>query len=253
MKNTITVFRWICASGFILTAIGTLANKGYLGALFLVLGGIIILPLNPIIEIRNKLKLRKTFTIVLSIALFLAGVIVTPTNDVQTKSEGSISKTIVSETNDKTVTDSSAPQDTDTSSKSNVEAKNNKNTISKTNEKTVTDNSAPQDTDTSSKSNVEAKNNKNTISKNENSYNSKISENKKSTNSATNKKSNSVQKATDVTNNKNKNNQTVYITKTGKKYHSSKNCNGLSNAKSVKETTLSVAESSGLTPCLKCH
>ncbi len=47
--------------------------------------------------------------------------------------------------------------------------------------------------------------------------------------------------------------QTVYITDTGKKYHSAKNCSGLSNAKAVYESTLSDAQAQGLTPCAKCH
>ncbi len=48
-------------------------------------------------------------------------------------------------------------------------------------------------------------------------------------------------------------NTIVYTTETGKKYHSSKNCSGLSNAKKIFEKKLSEAESLGLTPCLKCH
>ena len=47
--------------------------------------------------------------------------------------------------------------------------------------------------------------------------------------------------------------QTVYITKTGKKYHSRKTCPGLSNAKAVYDSTLSDAKSSGLEACSKCH
>lgn len=48
-------------------------------------------------------------------------------------------------------------------------------------------------------------------------------------------------------------NETVYITATGKKYHSRTGCSGLNNAKSVSETTLGQAEAMGLTPCAKCH
>lgn len=45
------------------------------------------------------------------------------------------------------------------------------------------------------------------------------------------------------------NSKTVYITKTGKKYHYKKNCRGLSNANSIQTTTLSKAKSQGLTLC----
>ena len=47
--------------------------------------------------------------------------------------------------------------------------------------------------------------------------------------------------------------QVVYITKTGKKYHSRKNCSGLSNANAIFDSTLAEAEGKGLTPCSKCH
>ena len=45
----------------------------------------------------------------------------------------------------------------------------------------------------------------------------------------------------------------VYITKTGKKYHSTQNCSGLSNANAIYEATLEEAEGKGLGPCSKCH
>ena len=43
--------------------------------------------------------------------------------------------------------------------------------------------------------------------------------------------------------------QTVYITATGKKYHFSKSCRGLNNANAITQTVLSTAERSGLTKC----
>lgn len=49
------------------------------------------------------------------------------------------------------------------------------------------------------------------------------------------------------------NSATVYITATGKKYHSTKSCSGLSNAKAIYDSTLSAAISKGLEPCSKCH
>lgn len=47
--------------------------------------------------------------------------------------------------------------------------------------------------------------------------------------------------------------ETVYITKTGSKYHSTKSCSGLSMAKRIYESTLEDAENEGLEPCLKCY
>lgn len=51
----------------------------------------------------------------------------------------------------------------------------------------------------------------------------------------------------------NNNSQTVYITATGSKYHSRKNCSGLSNANEIYEATLESAQKQGLGPCKKCH
>ena len=47
--------------------------------------------------------------------------------------------------------------------------------------------------------------------------------------------------------------QTVFTTQTGKRYHSTKNCSGLSNAKAIFESTLQNAKNKGLTPCSKCY
>ena len=48
------------------------------------------------------------------------------------------------------------------------------------------------------------------------------------------------------------NNRTVYVTQTGKRYHFDEHCRGLGRAKSITETTLGEAQSSGLTPCQIC-
>ncbi len=45
---------------------------------------------------------------------------------------------------------------------------------------------------------------------------------------------------------------TVYITRTGKRYHLNKNCYGLRNAGSIYTTTKKKAEAKGLTPCAIC-
>ena len=45
----------------------------------------------------------------------------------------------------------------------------------------------------------------------------------------------------------------VYTTKSGKKYHSSKSCPGLSRAKGIYESTLYDAISQGLGACKKCY
>lgn len=45
---------------------------------------------------------------------------------------------------------------------------------------------------------------------------------------------------------------TVYVTKSGAKYHLDKNCRGLRNAKSILSTTLNEAKVNGLEPCSLC-
>lgn len=52
---------------------------------------------------------------------------------------------------------------------------------------------------------------------------------------------------------KSENSKTVYITKTGTKYHSRKDCSGLSNANEIYDSTLQTAQKNGYTPCKKCH
>ena len=47
--------------------------------------------------------------------------------------------------------------------------------------------------------------------------------------------------------------QTVYITETGKKYHSRSSCSGLSRAKAIYTSTLQNAKNRGLGPCSKCY
>ena len=46
---------------------------------------------------------------------------------------------------------------------------------------------------------------------------------------------------------------TVYVTRTGKKYHASEDCKGLENANSILETTLEEAEEEGYEPCSICY
>jgi len=46
---------------------------------------------------------------------------------------------------------------------------------------------------------------------------------------------------------------TVYITETGKCYHKSKKCRGLSRARKIYKTTLSDAKADGLRPCKICY
>lgn len=47
--------------------------------------------------------------------------------------------------------------------------------------------------------------------------------------------------------------ETVFITKSGKRYHSTSACSGLNNAKAIFESGLAEAKKKGLTPCSICY
>ena len=72
---------------------------------------------------------------------------------------------------------------------------------------------------------------------------------KETTAKTTTKKTTTKKKTTK----KETNSEVVYITKTGKKYHSYKGCPGLSRAKAIYESTLDQAEKMGLDKCSKCY
>lgn len=83
MKKSFTVVRWVGVALFALMALYALSEGGFLGALFFFLGGAIITPLEPIKKLRGKLKLNKTISIILAVALLIVGSLVTPTPEAE--------------------------------------------------------------------------------------------------------------------------------------------------------------------------
>jgi len=81
MKKEIDIIRWIGVAVFCLMSVYALSEGGIFGALLLILGGLIIAPLNFVQKLRSKLKLNKTISIILAVVLLFAGVLATPTTE----------------------------------------------------------------------------------------------------------------------------------------------------------------------------
>ena len=80
-----------------------------------------------------------------------------------------------------------------------------------------------------------------------------LSQNTATVTSLSRKKALKQAKAKAVIHKKKKKSSKVYITKTGKKYHSRKGCRGLNNARKIYSTTKKKAKNKGLKPCKLCY
>jgi hypothetical protein len=218
MSKAIYIFRWIVVTVFGIMAIGSIYSNSFLGGLMFLIGGAIIAPLDSIYKLRSRLKLNKPISIVLSVLFLFSG----------------------------------------TLSMSNADKKSN-----------VNPNSDIFQINSNISSNIVI----GTTTSSEITYkiSSEFEENSSAVTVTSKPKTSSYQKTTtssipdtvvetttpepDVQTDTipNSAEETVYITKTGKKYHSRKNCSGLNNAKAIYDSTLSNAQNLGLTPCSKCH
>lgn len=129
MKKTNDLIRWIGVAVFGIMAVNAISQKGFLGTLIFLLGGAIIAPIDVIQKIRIKLKLNKALSIVLAVVLLFAGVLVTPTSEVDIGSQKDINVSeIVSADNStsqntETVSKEDSSLTTDTSSKVETSSK----------------------------------------------------------------------------------------------------------------------------------
>lgn len=281
MKKLLKIIRWIVVSIFVIMALSSLVQGGLLGTLFFLLGGAIIAPLEIIGKCRSKLKLNKILSIILAVFLLFAGALVAPTSETPTDTSedtqisGIVSNDDIEEdtTNKKEETASrKEPTTESTESSKPVEITKNEtqataclhaNTSIKNKlDATCTDNGYTGDTycNTCSKviqsgseikaigHNTEIRNKKDATTTNEgytgDTY-CKICETRIKSGEIIPKIVNNTQLET--------NSATVYVTETGKKYHSTKNCSGLSRAKAIYSSTLQGAKNRGLDPCSKCH
>ena len=140
MKKLTNIIRWIGIATFTLMVIYSLTQGGFLGALLILLGGILIAPLSIIKRLRNKLKFNKAITIILSIVLLFVGIIATPTSTEPVNSQNNSATSSQTVTSNKTSslnkTNSSSKKEsvsTDTTSSTSINAVSSKNnTTSKT-------------------------------------------------------------------------------------------------------------------------
>ena len=304
MKKLTNIIRWIGVSVFGIMAIASLASGGVFGALLFVLGGALIAPVSVITQLRSKLKLNKSLSIVLAVILLFGGTFAMPTSEVpdDTSTDTNISETVSKDTSKDEADDDKADKKTDASS--------TKDTTSETEDNSSKDNTSKDDsakdetdpakdgndkktdktqtttcshTDTTTKDKVNATctengysgdtycNSCNKVIKNGSQigatgHNSEVRNQKSATTTSEGytgdtycktcgvklASGETIPKVVDNTQQDNKS-QTVYTTATGKKYHSTKNCSGLSNANAIYDSTLEDAENQGLTPCSKCH
>lgn len=305
--NKIKLARWIGVAVFGMMAIYALSEKGFFGALLLLLGGVLIAPIGIISKLCSKLKLNEVVSVVLAGVLLFTGVLITPTSDIsndtsndltilEAPSDDDTSSQITepSSNNDSSTEDTSIIDDTtsteDTSSTIGTDSKEDTTSKPTTTTKPKDNNSKPTESQntTCSHTNTSIKNKVNATCTEEgytgdtycNSCNKVIKNgsqikatghsteirNKKSatttsegytgdtyckTCNAKIKSGETIPKIKEDT--QHNNSQKVYITATGTKYHSTKNCSGLNNAKAIYDSTLSEAQNKGLKPCSKCY
>lgn len=280
MKKAVNVIRWIGVAIFGIMAVYALSEKGFLGAFLFLLGGFLIAPLTTITKLRSKLKLNKVLSIALAVVLLFGGVLATPTSEVTTDTgtDVAVSQTVSDNTSNENNAQTSSNEETTTSknetstSSENItsNSNNSQNTscthsdtyIKNTLNATCIENGYSGDTYCNycgtiikSGSQIEATG-----------HSTEIRNQKSATTTSEGytgdtycktcgiliKSGENIPKVEDNTQ-QDTNSKTVYVTETGKKYHSHKNCSGLSNANAVYESTIEDAENNGLTPCSKCH
>lgn len=264
MRKIVNMIRWVGVAIFALMALSSLAQGGFLGALLFVLGGAIIAPLNVISKIRGKLKLNKVFSIILAIVLLFVGALARPTSDVQTNNNSNTQISDSSSNNENSKTESSISTDKKTeTSKPITTTCAHSNTVVKNELKaTCVENGYTGDRYCVSCNKVlengsqvkatghdtEVRNKKEASTYAEgytgDTY-CKICDTMISSGKSIPKIANSTQQQNTS--------QTVYITETGKKYHSRSSCSGLSRAKAIYTSTLQNAKNRGLGPCSKCY
>lgn len=218
LKNVIC---WIGVIGLSFFALCALVTGAFFSAILFCLACVIIMPIKAIKELRCKLKLNKAKSICLIVVFFIVGCVVLPTTEPIVDGMDSTHITEDTENNNSDFDDT-------------VDMPNN-----------VNDNiSDEQEADSD-------KENNSITSINSNADSRPVVSDKNEINSSKPTVSGKPQAPTN--NNQQNISNTVYITNTGKKYHSYKSCPGLARAKTIIESTLSSAKSSGLTACSKCH
>ena len=269
MKKATIIIRWIGVTLFGIMAVTSLGTGGFLAAILFLLGGAIIAPLEPIQQLRGKLKPNKPISIVLSIVLLFAGSFAMPNSEIPTADTESsqISNTITKDTAD---TDNSSSTSKNTNSENT-----SKTDVDSSKEKTTSKDNTSSKKETTSKDNTSSKKeitSKPTTSSKEENISNNIPSSKPNPTTSTepqssaNQEINSNQTVSTTPNTttsqpivsaentpQNNNQQVVYTTENGSKYHSTKSCPSLSRSKVIYDTTVSEAVGRNLGPCSRCH
>ena len=261
MKSVVNIVRWFAVIWFGVMALAAVSSGAILGAVLFVLGGILLAPIGAITELRKKLKLGKTLTIVLAIVFMFVGAFTFPTSEEPKDTD-----------QPDIVLDDESEEDEKDSSKDESESEPTGTQVAScshtdTTVKNKTDANCTQEGYTgdtycaSCDELIQSGTKTNAIG-----HNTEIRNQKSATTTSegytgdTYCKTCGLKVASGETISKIVNNtpqntvsKTVYTTATGKRYHSTKNCSGLSNANAIYDSTLQDAQNQGLTPCAKCY
>jgi hypothetical protein len=275
MKIIVNVIRWICVSLLAMLALSTLIAGGVIGALLFILCAALIAPITPIRKLRRKCRLNRALSIILAIALMFGGMMAIPsaeapndTNITDSMSDDSSQKNDTETTSGQGDTqnkEESSSQEENQSESSETQIAECTHTSTSTKNKldaTCVENGYSGDTycDLCNEliqygilinafgHNTEIRNQTSATTTSEgytgDTY-CKVCNTKVESGKTIPKVEESVQGGSGST--------TVYITETGSRYHCTKHCSGLANAKAIYETTLENAKQKGLTPCKKCY
>ena len=209
-KKKSAIVRWIVGGFFAMFA---LVNGFHFSSLFLLCAAFLMFPLPFVEAFLQKKNIKVIVAIILSVALFFAGVLTSPPSE-PTEPSDDTTQTTVDDTEDKT--NSSTPNNGGVTQPDNTTESNN--TTSNDNTTTEPENSTSNDNTTTEPDDTTSNDNTTTEPENSTSDDEKI--------------------------------EMVWIPSSGTKYHSKSTCSGMNSPRQI---PLEDAIKKGYTACKKCH